>query len=165
MDTHQLKEVLSRDLGSSFAGVYPRDVLPDLLPHQKAVVVNTDPHDQPGAHWICMYLNSPILEYFDSYGLPPNHPDLKDFIQRQSHKQIHNPHCYQALDTDVCGQYCVYYLHHRHRGRKTVQDWILPFRGTDKQRDRYVAQWFKETFRKPCTHKGQTCQCRAKNLL
>jgi hypothetical protein len=70
MDTYQLREVLTRDLGPSFGGVYPRVLLPDTL-NQKAIVINTDPHDQPGAHWVCVYLNTPVVEYFDSYGLPP----------------------------------------------------------------------------------------------
>ena len=118
MDTHQLRHVLTRDLGSSFGGVYPRDLLPPTL-DGKAIVINTDPHDQPGAHWVCVYLNSPVVEYFDSYGLPPMHRDIQDFIARHG-KPMHNPHVYQDLETDVCGQYCVYYLHQRHRSGKTV---------------------------------------------
>jgi hypothetical protein len=115
---------------------------------KKAIVINTDPHDQPGAHWVCVYLNSPVVEYFDSYGLAPMHRDIQDFIARHG-KGVHNPHVYQDLNTDVCGQYCVYYLHQRHRSGKTVRDWILPWKGTSLQRDHYVDQWFKETFRKP----------------
>ena len=120
MDTQQLRQVLTRDLGSSFGGVYPRDLLPQTL-EKKAIVINTDPHDQPGAHWVCVYLNSPVVEYFDSYGLAPMHRDIQDFIVRHG-KGVHNPHVYQALSTKVCGQYCVYYLHQRHRGGKTVRD-------------------------------------------
>ena len=45
MDTHQLRDVLTRDLGPSFGGVYPRDLLPEILPYGKAIVINTDPHD------------------------------------------------------------------------------------------------------------------------
>ena len=163
MDTHQLREVLTQDLGPSFGGVYPRDLLPEILPHEKAIVVNTDPHDQPGAHWVCLYVTSPVVEYFDSYGLPPLHRDIQDFIRRHG-EGIHNPHVYQDLNTDVCGQYCVYYLHQRHKGGKTVRDWILPWKGTSLQRDRYVQDWFKETFRKPRTHKGQICRCHKLNL-
>ena len=163
MDTHQLRDVLTRDLGPSFGGVYPRDLLPEILPHGKAIVVNTDPHDQPGAHWVCLYVTSPVVEYFDSYGLPPLHRDIQDFIRRHG-EGIHNPHVYQDLNTDVCGQYCVYYLHQRHKGGKTVRDWILPWKDTSLQRDHYVDQWFNETFRKPRTHQGQICRCHKLNL-
>ena len=99
MDTNQLRHVLTRDLGSTFGGVYPRDLLPRTL-DGKAIVINTDPHDQPGAHWVCVYLNSPVVEYFDSYGLPPMHRDIQDFIARHG-KGVHNPHVYQDLNTDV----------------------------------------------------------------
>jgi hypothetical protein len=64
MDTYQLRDVLTRDLGPSFGGVYPRDLLPETL-DQKAIVINTDPH------WVCLYVTSPVVEYFDSYGFPP----------------------------------------------------------------------------------------------
>ena len=165
MDTQQLRDVLKRDLGPVFGGVYPRDVIPELLPHHKAIVVNTDPHDRPGAHWVCLYLSSPTVEYFDSYGLPPTHKDIQDFIQRHGETWTHNTHCYQDLNTDVCGQYCVYFLHQRHRHRSTVQEWLLPWKGTALQRDPFVADWFKETFRKPRTHQGQTCQCERLNAL
>jgi hypothetical protein len=75
MDTHQLRDVLTRDLGALFGGVYPRDLLPETL-NQKAIVINTDPHNQPGAHRVCVYLDSPFVEYFDSYGLPHAHRDI-----------------------------------------------------------------------------------------
>jgi hypothetical protein len=149
MDTYQLRDVLTRDLGPSFGGVYLRDLLPETL-DQKAIVINTDSHDQPSAHWVCVYLNIPVVKYLDSYGLPPAH--------------LYNPHVYQDLNTDVCGQYCVYYLQQRYRSGKTVRDWILPWKGTSLQRDPYVEQWFKDTFRKPRTHKGQICRCRKLNL-
>jgi hypothetical protein len=107
---------VTRDLGWAFGGVYSRDLLPDTL-DRKAIVVNTDPHDKPGAHWVCLYMTSSIVEYFDSYGLPPLHRDIQDFIDRHG-EGIHNPHVYQDLNTDVCDQYCVYYLHQRLRGKK-----------------------------------------------
>jgi hypothetical protein len=87
MDTQQLGHVLIRDLGSSFGGVYPRYLLTQTL-DQKAIVINTDPHDQPGGHWVCVYLNSPVVEYFDSYGLPPMHCDIQDFIARTEKESI-----------------------------------------------------------------------------
>lgn len=65
MDTYQLEKVLSRDLGSSFGGVYLVDLIPDLKSKEKAMVINL------GSHWVCLYLNGNTVEYFDSYGLPP----------------------------------------------------------------------------------------------
>lgn len=39
MDSRQLRDVLSRDLGRSFIGVYPRDLLPNQIrPYEKAII-------------------------------------------------------------------------------------------------------------------------------
>lgn len=83
MDTDQLKKVLSRDLGSSFGGVYPVDLIPDhLISNQKAIVINLDPHYKPGSHWVCLYLSGNRVEYFDSYGLPPFLKTSKSLLTR-----------------------------------------------------------------------------------
>ena len=104
LDMGQLNSVLSRALGSAFAGVYARNLIPhSLRPYEKAIVVNTDPHDQPGTHWVCLYVIPPVVEYFDSYGMKAFLPDILNFIDR-----------HQALNTTVCCQYCVYYLLQRH---------------------------------------------------
>ena len=45
----------------SLWGVYPRDLIPHRLrPYEKAIVVNTDPHDRPGTHWVCLYVTPPV---------------------------------------------------------------------------------------------------------
>ena len=161
MDTGQIRAVLSRALGESFAGVYPRDLIPSQLkPYEKAIVVNTDPHDRPGKHWVCLYVNSPFVEYFDSYGMPPLHREIVRFMAEHATREMSNPYRYQDWNTSVCGQYCVYYLLQRHKRKKTVREWLLPFpETTPAHRDRYVARWFDQTFHKPQTHYGQTCQC------
>ena len=76
-DTGQLNSILSRALSSAFAGVYARDRIPQRLrPYEKAMVINTDPHDKPGAHWVCVYSVPPVVEYFDSYGMKPYFPEI-----------------------------------------------------------------------------------------
>ena len=117
LDTGQLNSVLSRALGSDFAGVYPRDLIPThLRPYKKAIVVNTD--NRPGTHWVCLYVTPPVVQYFDSYGLKPFLPEILNFIDRNQAQPIWNPFDYQALNTTECGQYCVYYLLQRHTRKK-----------------------------------------------
>ena len=53
-------------------GVFARDELPDLTPEIRPwfLILNTDPKDQPGTHWLALY--APIarnIELFDSFGL------------------------------------------------------------------------------------------------
>ena len=91
LDTGQLNSVLSRALGSAFGGTYPRDLIPHRLrPYERAMVINTDPHDQPGTHWVCMYVVPPVVEYFDSYGLKPFLPEILNLI---------DSHCCCALSS------------------------------------------------------------------
>ena len=161
LDTGQLNSVLSRALGSAFGGTYPRDLIPHRLrPYERAVVINTDKHDQPGTHWVCVYVVPPVVEYFDSYGFRHFLPEILDFIERHQSTPVWNPFDYQSLNTTVCGQYCVYYLLQRHKRKKTVQEWMLPFPpSTPMHQDCYIARWFLEKFHPPPHHYGQRCQC------
>ncbi|GFY13354.1 hypothetical protein TNCV_2336181 [Trichonephila clavipes] len=38
-----------------FLGVYPSDKIPKVK-KKAALVVNTDPHDEEGSHWLAMYI-------------------------------------------------------------------------------------------------------------
>ena len=69
MNEIELQEVLRKNIGAKFVGVFPRDILPQ--PIDGAYVINTDPHYKPGQHWVAMYLNGGRGEYYDSLGLPP----------------------------------------------------------------------------------------------
>jgi len=64
-------------------GVFARDELPDytaLLYHKErpfALVLNSDPRDKPGQHWLALFApkNGPI-ELFDSFGQLPSYYSL-----------------------------------------------------------------------------------------
>ena len=113
--------VLSRALGQSFARVYPRDLIPfQLKPYEKVIVVKTDHHDRLGKHLVCLYVNSPLVDYFDSYGMPPLHREIVQFMEQHATREMSNPCRYQDWNTSVCGQYCVYYLLQRQKRKKTV---------------------------------------------
>ena len=40
-------------------GVFPSDKLLIVKTYPSAMIANTDPHNQPGTHWIAMYFVSP----------------------------------------------------------------------------------------------------------
>jgi len=83
MNTNEIVNVLSTEcgLGISFAGVFPCDRLPLSIQNPGAVICNTDPHDKPGAHWVAMYVDGDVGEYFDSYGLPPINSNFVNFLK------------------------------------------------------------------------------------
>ena len=95
-------------------GVFPSDKLPIVDMYPSAMIANTDPHDEPGMHWIVMYFVSPDeSEFFDSYGFPPESYDMDGYILRGA--TYYNDKPMQGLTSDVCGDYSLFYLLHRAR--------------------------------------------------
>lgn len=94
-----------------FIGIYPSDQLPDTVPWPCALVVNTDPHDKPGQHWVAIYVDQDgNADYFDSYGQDINTKSILDFVKMNSTDCSVNDKQLQAPLTSVCGQYCIYFV-------------------------------------------------------
>jgi len=83
------------------------------------IVLNLDPHDQSGSHWVCMWidLKKRILFYFDSAGNPPTKEVnvLADRLKKQgkamglSLKYRDNRKVHQTT-TSECGMYVLYFI-------------------------------------------------------
>ena len=83
------------------------------------MVANTDPSNKPGTHWAAFYFPSAEKgEFFDSYGQSPDYYNnlLKRFLDTHSSEWSFNNRKLQSAWSDVCGQYCIFYLSHRARG-------------------------------------------------
>lgn len=116
--------------------------------HRIGIVINTDPHDGPGEHWVCVYadirpeLKYPQMTYFDSYAVKPE-PEIKRLMQRWKAqwdatgihsapmKLAYNKTRHQFKDSE-CGMYCVYFhyacLMNIPMGRSIPDDVINGFR-------------------------------------
>ena len=121
MNTNQIHQVLSKLIPKrvNFLGVFAQNQIPLIdssFSFPLCFVSNTHPSSKPGEHWVAFYYDSPSsLEFFDSYGL---HPSIYGF----NHKPLRmNHHSLQSIDSDVCGQYCIFYLYHRSRGKSLSQ--------------------------------------------
>jgi hypothetical protein len=73
-------------------------------------VLNLDPHNKPGSHWVAVTFRDKYSAwYFDSYGLPPVVESLEDFPRRNTAHFTYNQRQLQNISSDVCGQYvCLY---------------------------------------------------------
>ena len=116
MNTRDINKYLNKYI--EFFGTYPKDILPKALARSGGVVINTDTSKGPGEHWVAVYLSSSgIAEYFDSFGQPPMHKEIIEFLDNISPKGwYYNPVTFQSLYTNTCGMYCVYYLANRFNG-------------------------------------------------
>jgi len=78
------------------------------------VVFNLDPHDKPGSHWVCAYVDikNKVAYYYDSYGYEAC-PEIKRFLRR-----CHDQGCTEIVWNDIrhqrkkseCGTYCMYII-------------------------------------------------------
>lgn len=125
MDTGTIDLILTnclRNTNTLFLGVFPRDRIPSLssvASYPACCVVNTDPHDQPGSHWVALnILSHRQVEFFDSYGQRPS-----AYALQLPPNVISNPYDFQSLTTDVCGHYCIYFLYHRAHNQSF--QWII----------------------------------------
>jgi hypothetical protein len=116
MNTLQINKVLTKHV-KYFKGVYPIDLLLQALTKPTIIVVNLDEHYMPGSHWVALcFGNSGYAEYFDSYGIPPIKLEIVAYLQRHSISWAYNRNRLQGFTSDVCGQYCCLYCHHRSLG-------------------------------------------------
>ena len=66
-----------------------------------------DIHTEPGSHWVAIHLDTmlPKAYYFDSYGLLPFVPNIRNFLRRTCNLWSYNNHILHGFTTDVCGEY------------------------------------------------------------
>lgn len=128
-------------LRDSVLGVFAADQLPMRVPSSPCgLVVNTDNYTQPGTHWLAFFVQNKTVECFDSYGQPPGsyNPLLSLWIQRHARSVRLSSTRLQSDFSNVCGLYCVYFLHQRLLGHSMDQI-VGTFRESDTEaNDRYM---------------------------
>jgi hypothetical protein len=85
------------------------------------IVFNLDKHNQPGSHWVSLFvdLDNNVIFYYDSAtnSIPREVTRLKnniiaqgkDMIPRINFRYIHNDHQHQTTNTE-CGMYCLFFI-------------------------------------------------------
>lgn len=135
--TQQLSYLAKQDpcLAPMFAGVFASDELPGVpeLWKKRAYIVNTDPIDKPGAHWLAIFTQKHRCEIMDSYGLPlkwyrPS--DVYEWVCEHFHQITGNAITLQEMNSQSCGQYALMYLKMKARGQ-SMDDIIGLFKKGD----------------------------------
>ena len=92
-----------------------KHTLPDVIStYPSAFVCNTHDSNQPGEHWVTMYVDE-IGDYFDPYGQKPQHAEFTNFMNEHWSQWSPSDHILQRHISTVCGQYCVSFLMFRCR--------------------------------------------------
>lgn len=118
-DTETLRKAARSDprIARHFWDVYGADQVPkkEMKALGGCCIVNTDPIDEPGQHWVALFYPPPNgggCEFFDSYAEKPS--DYRPRLWRSWNScPTQMPYPVQQMMSDVCGDYCLYYLHRR----------------------------------------------------
>ena len=139
MNTIEITRSLSHV--KEFIGAFPRDSIPVVGQRPAYFVVNTDSNNEPGEHWVAMaLLPEGKGEYFDSFGFPPLHEDIQNYIKgtcpnsfKYSNKTIQSP------QSNFCGIYCIAFIISKNRNIK-FRDYIANFTCDLKKNDHKVLE-------------------------
>jgi len=109
----------------------PVDIKKDKIT-KIGIVFNLDKHDQPGSHWVSMFIDMThpmhYIDYFDSAGDKP-HPLIQKFMKSIQKKfdtnkdesaLIYNDRRHQFGKSE-CGMYSIYYILSRVEGKTPHQ--------------------------------------------
>lgn len=116
MDANQIARFFR--YSSTFKGVFPKDILPQRNTSKSSgrsgYILNTDISNQPGKHWVALFVDKNTIYYFDSYGGDPfKDVYLSRFIElvgNRRKKVYKNNRRVQQLTSPVCGYYAIAFI-------------------------------------------------------
>lgn len=108
MDTISIREfVRPYQRQNIFKGVFPCDNMPNSFRLPAAFVINLSPHDEPGTHWVALYISETGAAFsFDSFGLKPSNVHINLFIRAHAKSVIYNKNQLQHISSNKCGRFC-----------------------------------------------------------
>ena len=120
--------------------VLSRDV---IVPHNHKLAIfiyNLEPHYMSGSHWVTTYVRDGVINYFDSFGVPPfqeivNHAKKKNLTLLHQNQEI------QHLNTTTCGFFCLYFLNEMHKGNDYF-DLLQVFDFDTNKNEKFIEKYF-----------------------
>ena len=125
-----INDVLSRD---------------ENVPHnhkQALFIYNLEPAYMSGSHWVATYVKDNVINYFDSFGMPPfqemvNHAKKKNLTLLHQNNQIQN------IQTTTCGYFCLFFLNEMNKGN-SYYDLLQVFDINDTMKnERFIEHYFR----------------------
>ena len=108
MFSSDINKILSQNKG--FIGCYALDKLPIMeSKYDCSTIINTDPAKAKGDHWVAMRMTINKCFYFDSFGVPIQDKDIKQFAKEYD-EVIYSNICIQDLTSVKCGEFCIAFI-------------------------------------------------------
>ena len=115
------------------------------VPHnhkQALFIYNLEPAYMSGSHWVATYVKDNVINYFDSFGMPPfqeivNHAKKKNLTLLHQNNQIQN------MYTTTCGYFCLFFLNEMNKGNSYC-DLLQVFDINDTMKsERFIEHYFR----------------------
>jgi len=68
-----------------------------------------------GSHWCATYVKNGVINYFDSFGMPP-FQEIVDHAKKKNLTLPHQNQQIQHLSTTTCGYFYLYFLNEMNKG-------------------------------------------------
>ena len=128
-----IKDVLSRD---------------ETVPHnhrQALFIYNLEPSYMSGSHWVSTYVKDKVVNYFDSFGLPP-FQEIVNHAKRKNMTLLHQSDQIQNINTTTCGYFCLYFLNEMNKG-KTYFNLLKVFDiNNTMKNEKFIERYFKNIY-------------------
>ena len=95
-----------------------------------------------GSHWVATYVKDNVINYFDSFGMPP-FQEMVNHAKRKKLTLLHQNNQIQNLHTSTCGYFCLYFLNEMNKGNP-YHDLLKVFNIHDTmENERFINHYFK----------------------
>ena len=111
--------------------------------HKQALFIyNLEPSYMSGSHWVATYVKNGVINYFDSFGMPP-FQEIVNHAKRKNMTLLHQSDQIQNLMTTTCGYFCLYFLNEMSKGR-SYYDLLKVFNSHNTmENEKYIENYFK----------------------
>ena len=115
----------------------------DKRKHKLAIFIyNLEPSYMSGSHWVATYVKNKMINYFDSFGMPP-FQEMADHTKKQNLGLLHQSDQLQNINTTTCGYFCLYSLNEMNKGNSYF-DLLKVFDIHDTlNNEQFIEQYFK----------------------
>ena len=86
-----------------FIGVFMRDELDSIPPHEHCLILNLDLSINEGTHWTCLFVTKDKCIYFDPFGFCPP-PEIEKYCGKIENR-IYSTFPIQKANSVICGHY------------------------------------------------------------
>ena len=104
-------------------------------------IYNLERHYMSGSHWVGTYVRDRVINYFDSFGLPP-FQELLDYARKENLTLLHQKGQLRNFYTTTCGYFCLYFLNEMHKNVDYF-DLLQVFSFNTNKNEKFIENYFK----------------------